>query len=181
MSANFIDDLLHAVQRVFSPNKTSLKEVLIISGMPEETQNLRYLGFNRQVIQDGNAQKAFSAVALINNRRADQWLLSGYSKKMSQLVFSPRWTRNELDLFINALRCSPDILKLIASSASAYSLLGIVELEDRGDTGIFKRWSRRIRPVLAVPGIDEAGLKIIAAFEQANEIRRSSRKKPTQR
>ena len=174
MSADFIDDLLKAVQRVFAPDPIALREILIISGMPEETQNLRYLSYNRQVVEKSAARTAFSAVALINNHRATHWLLRGYFKKMSQLVFSPRWTRNELDLFINALRCSPDILNLIAAADAAYSLMGILEIEERGSAGIFKRWTRRIRPVLAVPGIDEKGLKTIAAFEQANEVRRSA-------
>ena len=176
MSANFIDDLLEVVLRVFTPDIPALKEVLIISGMPEETQNLRYLSFNRQVVQEGSIIKAFSAVALINNRRAAQWLLKGYSKTISQIVFNPRWTRNEMDLFINALRCSPDIVALISSTAAAYSLLGILEIEDRGNKGIFKRWSRRIRPVLAVPGIDDVSQQSIAAFERANEIRKSKGK-----
>ena len=177
MSANFINDLLEALQRVFAPDRTSLKEVLIISGMPEKTQNLRYLSFNRQVVREGTQQITFSAVALINNRRAEHWMLRGFYKKMSTLVFNPRWTRNELDLFINALRCSPDILTLMAAVDAAYSLLGILEIENHGETGIFKRWRRRIRPVLAVPGIDDDALKSIAAFEQANEIRRSRKKK----
>ncbi len=174
MGANFIDDLLQAVHRVFTPDGASLKEILIISGMPEETQNLRYLSYNRQVVEDDTVQTAFSAVALLNNRRARHWLLRGYFGKMSQLVFSPRWTRNELDLFINALRCSPDILKLLGAARSAYTLLGILEVETQGSAGIFKRWTRRIRPVIAVPGIDDAGLKTIMAFEHANEIRRSA-------
>lgn len=177
MSANFIDDLLEAVLRVFTPDISALKEVLIISGMPEETQNIRYLSFNRQVVKDDTTIKAFSAVALINNRRAGQWLLKGYSKKISQIIFNSRWTRNEMDLFINALRCSPDIVALISSTTAAYSLLGILEIEDRGNTGIFKRWSRRIRPVLAIPGLDDISQQSIAAFEHANEIRKSAGKK----
>jgi hypothetical protein len=174
MGADFIDDLLQAVHRVFKPVEPSLKEILIISGMPEETQNLRYLSYNRQVVEAGAVKTAFSAVALINNRRAKQWSLKGYFRKMSQVVFNPRWTRNELDLFINALRCSPDILTLLGTARAAYTLLGILEVEEQGSAGIFKRWARRIRPVLAVPGIDDAGLKTITAFEHANEIRRSA-------
>lgn len=177
MSANFINDILEAVLRVFKPDVSALKEVLIISGMPEETQNIRYLSYNRQVIQEDAVIKTFSAVALINNRRAAQWLLKGYSKTISQIIFSPRWTRNEMDLFINALRCSPDTVALISSTAAAYSLMGILEIEDRGNTGIFKRWSRRIRPALIIPGLNDSGQQSIAAFEHANEIRKSSGKK----
>lgn len=174
MSADFIDDLLKAVQRVFSPDAIAFREILIISGMPEETQNIRYLSYNRQVVEESGSKTAFSAVALINNHRATHWVLKGYFKKVSQLVFNSRWTRNELDLFINALRCSPDILTLIAAANAHYSLLGIIEIEEHGNAGIFKRWTRRIRPVLAVPGIDAEGQKTIAAFEQANEVRRSA-------
>jgi hypothetical protein len=175
MSSNFIKDLIDAVERVFPPDKTALEEVLIISGMPESTQNLRYLGFNRQVVQEDDTRKAFSAVAVVNNRRAELWRLKGYFQKASQIIFHPRWTRNELDLFINALRCSPDIMHLLASTGSAYSLLGILEMEDRGDSGIFRRWSRRIRPVLAVPGLTDERIRTVAAFERLNEIRKTSR------
>jgi hypothetical protein len=177
MGADFIVDLLQAVHRVFPSDVTSLKEILIVSGMPEETQNLRYLSYNRQVVEKDALQTAFSAVALMNNRRALPWLLRGYFRKMSQLVFSPRWTRNELDLFINALRCSPDILTLLGAATADYTLLGILEIEDHGSTGIFKRWTRRLRPVLAVPGLDDAELKTITTFEHANEIRRSASSK----
>lgn len=177
MSANFINDLIEAVQRVVPPDRNFLKEVLIISGMPDKTQHLRYLGFNRQVVREKTRRLTYSAVAVINNRRAAHWLLQGVYQKMSAFVFNPLWTRNELDLFVNALRCSPEVLERIAAAGAPYSLLGILDIEDQGDTGIFKRWSRRIRPVLAVPGIDDSGLAIITAFERANEIRRSRRKK----
>jgi hypothetical protein len=177
MSTDFIDDLLKAVFRIFPIDISALKEILIISGMPEETQNLRYLSFNRQTIQENATIKTFSAVALINNRRATQWLLKGYARKISQLVFSPRWTRNEMDLFINALRCSPDILALISSSPAAYSLLGVLEIEDHGNPGVFKRWSRRVRPALVIPGLNEIGHQKIAEFEHVNEVRKYSRKK----
>jgi hypothetical protein len=175
MRANFIDDLIEATHRVFRPDSEALKEVLIISGMPDKTQNLRYLSFNRQVAREAAAVKAFSAVALINNARADQWKLEGYFRKISQIVFSPRWTRNELDLFLNALRCSPEIITLMATAGAAYSLLGILQIEDPGHSGIFRRWSQRIRPALIIPGLDREGYKIVEAFEQANEIRKSTR------
>lgn len=175
MSSNFLDDLLDAVERVISPDREALKEILIISGMPEATQNLRYLGFNRQVFQEGDIQKAFSAVAVINNHHADQLQLKGYFQKISLIVFNPRWTCSDLDLFMNALRCSPDIIQILASARSAFTLLGILEIQDRGDSGIFKRWSRRIRPVLAIPGLTESELKDVNAFERHNEIRKTGR------
>lgn len=172
MSTDFIDDLLQTIARVMPVEGKALKELLIISGVPETTQNLRYLGFNRHVVSSESGHKAFSAVALINNRRSDRWRLGGYAQKISQIVFSPRWTRNELDLFINALRCSPDIMDLMATAAPPYSLLGLLEIQDRSDTGIFKRWSRRIRPFLGIPGLDAKAIESVAAFEHLNEIRK---------
>ena len=175
MSANFIDDLIEAVQQVVRTDMDYLKEVIIISGMPEITQNHRYLGYNRHQLNEGASRMAFSATALINNRRADKWLLKGYAKKMSRLLFNPRWTRSELDMFINALRCSPDVIAVLTAAEAPYSLLGILEIEDPGSSGIFKRWQRRIRPILAIPGLDNQGVDTISAFEEANEIRRSGR------
>jgi len=177
MSADFVDDLVQAVKRVLEPDIARLKEVLIISGMPEETQNLRYLGFNRQCVHKETVTIFFSAVAIINNRRMTVWQHKGYMKTISQFVFNPRWTRNELDLFINALRCSPEIIDLIAGSGAPYSLLGILEIEDRNNAGIFKRWSRRIRPVLAIPGIEAPRINTVTAFEKANEIRKRAKRK----
>ena len=175
MSADFVDDLLKAVERVFSSDWTYLKEIIIISGTPEKTQNLRYLSYNRKVLTKGASKTAFSAVALINNRGAEEWLLKGYARKISQFVFSPLWTSSKVDLFLNALRCSPDVIACIATAGAPYSLFGILEVEDPPDSGIFKHWSRRIRPILAIPGLDDKGMEIITAFEKANEVRKSTR------
>ena len=83
MSHDFIEDLRHALNRVVTADISKLKEILIISGMPEETENLRYMSFNRQIITEENRTMEFSAVAVINNRRAVHWRLEGYKKKIS--------------------------------------------------------------------------------------------------
>jgi hypothetical protein len=173
MSPNFMNDLLEALERVIALDNQLLREVLIISGMPEATQNLRYMGYNRQIIQEENRTHEFSAVAVINNRRANQWQLGGYEKKLSRIVFSTKWTRNPLDLFLNNLRCQPDMIQLLKNSTAAYTLLGILQTEKIVGRGFLKQKLQFIRPVVAIPGLDAQGKSIVAAFEAANEIRKT--------
>ncbi|MGA6924301.1 MAG: hypothetical protein WBY88_01395, partial [Desulfosarcina sp.] len=135
MDGNFIDDLIQAVSRVVKPNASLLKDVLVIGGMPEPTQNLRYLSYNRYTAVEQGRSCEFSAVAVINNRRIETWQLTGYSKKISGWVFSTRWTRNPLDLFLNNLRCNPSVAAVLAGAASDYTLLGILSKTDLHDAG----------------------------------------------
>ncbi len=174
MSHDFINDLLDAVKRVVTPEESLLREILIVSGMPNKTENLRYLSFNRQKITEENRTLEFSAVAVLNNRRVEQWRLSGYQKKLSQLVFNTRWNRNPLDLFLNRLRCDQEMMDILASAEEDYTLLGILHIEEKKGTNIFnRRFSRRVRPVIATPGIDDASLKKVIDFEANNEIAKS--------
>jgi hypothetical protein len=170
---NFIDDLIHAVDRVVKPNVGLLKEVLVIGGMPEPTQNLRYLSYNRHTTLEGDRSYDFCAVAVINNRRAEEWQLTGYSKKISRWVFSTRWTRNPLDLYLCTIRCDPSVMAVLAGAASHYSLLGILTINDLHRAGLTRKRAQHICPVVAVPGIDADELKTIQAYEAASQIRRS--------
>lgn len=173
MHNDFIDDLIGAVKRVVTPNVGLLKEVLVIGGMPEATQNLRYLSYNRHTSTEQGRECEFSAVAVINNRRATEWMLSGYSKKISQLVFSTRWTRNPLDLFLNNLRGDTAVMAVLADAPSDYTLLGILTTTEVDNAGLARRRSHYICPVVAVPGIDVAKLAVIQAFETANQIKKT--------
>lgn len=173
MHNDFIDDLIGAVKRVVTPNIGLLKEVLVIGGMPEATQNLRYLSYNRHTSMEQGRECEFSAVAVINNRRATEWMLSGYSKKISQLIFSTRWTRNPLDLFLNNLRGDTAVMAVLADAPSDYTLLGILTTTEVDNTGLARRRSHYICPVVAVPGIDVATLAVIQAFETANQIKKT--------
>jgi len=173
MKRDYIDDLIQAVTRVVTPNAPLLKEVLVIGGMPEPTQNLRYLSYNRHTTVERGRSCEFSAVAVINNRRAKEWQLSGTSKKISRWVFSNRWTRNPLDLFLNNLRCDPAVMAALSGSAGNYTLLGILTLSDALPSGAMQREGQYICPVVAVPGIQGEGLETIQAFEAANQIRKS--------
>lgn len=170
MSHDFIGDLLNALTRVLSPDVARLKEILILSGMPEETDNLRYLGFNRQVVNQAGRTLEFSAVAVVNNRRAAHWRLTGVAQKLSEMVFHPRWTYNPLNLFLNRLRCSPPMIDLLASAGGDFTLIGILTTTETLGRGLFKRRYRSVRPVVAVAGIDAAGLERVAAFEDRNEV-----------
>jgi hypothetical protein len=170
---DFIDDLIHAVTRVVKPNVGLLKDVLVIGGMPEPTQNLRYLSYNRHTTLEGDRSYDFSAVAVINNRRAGEWQLTGYPKKISQWVFSTRWTRNPLDLYLNTIRCDPSVMAVLAGATSRYSLLGILTINDLYHAGSSKKRAQYICPVVAVPGIDADALKTIQAYEAASQIKKS--------
>lgn len=171
MSHDFIGDLLNALTRVLSPDAARLKEVLILSGMPEEAENLRYLGFNRQVVNQDGRRLEFSAVAVVNNRRIAHWRLSGVAQTLSQMVFHPRWTRNPLNLFLNSLRCDPPMMDLLASAGGDYTLIGILTVTETTGRGLFKRHHRSVRPVVAVTDIPAAELETVVAFENRNEVR----------
>ena len=175
MSQNFINDLTGALERIIRPDVALLKEILIVGGMPEKTENLRYLGFNRHVVQDGEDRTLeFSAVAMLNNRRIDKWRLAGYKKKVSQVVFSSRWTRNPLDLFLNALRCDDELMDIIDSCPAPYTLLGILHIDEIKKSGFVKRLVRHTRPGVVVPGLEDESLDKIVAFEKQNEIVKSN-------
>lgn len=172
MKTNFVDDLIRCVTRVVTPNMALLKDVLVIGGMPDKTQNLQYLSYNRHTTVEKGQVLEFSAVAIINNRRASQWQLAGYAKKLSRWVFSTQWTRNPLDLFINNLRCNRNVMAVLAGAGSNYSLLGIVTRTDLHGSGLTQRHTQYIRPVVAIPGLEGRNLKIIQDFEAANQIRK---------
>ncbi len=173
MGHDFISDILKPLQRVARLDTNLLREALIISGMPEATQNLRYIGYNQQIVAEENRTLAFSAVAVINNRRARQWQLQGYQKKVSRIVFSTKWTRNPLDLFLNNLRCDPDMMALLISCEETYTLLGILQTEKIVGRGFLKQQLQFVQPVVAVPGLNAQTQATVAAFEAANEIRKT--------
>lgn len=173
MNKDFIDDLIQAAARVVTPNAPLLKDVLVIGGMPEPTQNLRYLSYNRHASMEQGRSCEFSAVAVINNRRAREWELSGPSKTISRWVFSSRWTRNPLDLFLNNLRCNPSVMAVLASAACNYTLLGLLTMTHSHGTEPSNPAGQYICPVVAVPGIDGAAIQTIQAFEAANQIKKS--------
>jgi len=173
MTNDFIDDLLSTLNRVLTPDTALLKEILIVCGMPEKTQNLRYLNFNHQVVAEENRTLEYSAVAVINNRRAAKWWLEGYRYKLSQMVFRPMWARNPLDLFLSNLRCNPEMMALLEASEGNYTLMGILKVEDMRGTGHLKGRLHRIRPVIGIPGVNDDDLEKVIAFENVNEIRKT--------
>lgn len=173
MSYDFVEDLITALGRVITPDVEMFREVLILSGMPRKTENLRYMSYNRQVATEGKKIIVFSAVAVINNRRATRWQLEGFAKKVSNLVFNTRWTRNPLDLFLNSLRCSPEMIALLEGTAEDYTILGILQSTELIGSWFLERKLLRIRPVIAVPGLDAATLRRIEAFESRTEIRKT--------
>jgi len=172
MAQDFINDLLNALQRVVRPDPGQLREILIVCGMPEQTQNLRYLNYNNQVLEDSGRRTTFSAVAVINNRRTDSWRLVGYRKSISRWVFHRCWTRSPVDFFLNNLRSNPEMMRLLGTAPSAYTLLGMLQIQETRGAGHLKRGLLRIRPVVAVPGISDNDAEKVTAFEEVNEIRK---------
>jgi hypothetical protein len=173
MYNDFVDDLIHAVNRVVTPNIPLLKDVLVIGGMPEKTQNLKYLSYNRNVTISKGRSCEFSAVAVLNNHRIERWRLTGYSKKVSGWVFSTRWTRNPLDLFMNRMRCDASMMAVLSQATSPYTLLGILNMTNLVGNGEKNQPAQYIRPVVALPNADADELKTIQAFEAENQIQKS--------
>ena len=172
MGHDVIGDLIGALNRLGDLDDGLIKDVLIISGMPAEGDNLRYVGYNRQIIASEHGVTAFSAVAVINNRRADKFRLTGYPEKLSRIVFNTRWTRNPLDLYLNNLRCDPSMMDILAAAPADFTLLGIVQEDRTEGKGLFTRTTRRIRPMVAVPGIPPEALNTVIAFETGNAIQK---------
>ena len=173
MGRDYIDDLVHAIERVVTPDAASLREILFVAGMPERTQNIRYLGYNRQIITEEFRTLEFSAVAVINNRRIDRWRLTGRKKSLSQFIFSARWTRNPLDLFLNNLRCHPEMMDILAAADMDYTLLGILQLDQLHGTDVLTHNYRYIRPVVGIPNLQDDAIKTVREFEAGNEMRES--------
>ena len=67
MTDDQINGLISALKREVAPDETQLKEILILSGMPEKSENLKYLGFNCHTIESDDRSIEFSAIAIINN------------------------------------------------------------------------------------------------------------------
>lgn len=173
MHHDFIADLLETLTRVIQPDKDLLRDLLIFNGMPEETQNLRYLSYNRQRFNEGGRSLIFSVAAVINNHRIAQWRLTGYREKLSRIVFNPRWTRSPLDLFLIRLRCQPSVMDILETATARYTLVGIMQIEDRHSGGRHRHKRYRLHPVVSIPGIDAAALATIEAFEKETEISRN--------
>jgi hypothetical protein len=172
MHHDFIDDLLATLERVIQPDQPQLRELLIFNGMPEDTQNLRYLSYNRQRVNAQGRTLLFTVAAVVNNRRISHWRLTGYHEKISRMVFNPRWTRSPLDLFLIRLRSHRALMDILASASARYSLIGIMHIEMQRAGLAARRRTYRIHPVVGLPGIDEEALGTIVAFEKANEIER---------
>jgi hypothetical protein len=174
MHHDFIDDLLEALNRIIQPDRERLRDLLIFNGLPEDTQNLRYLSYNRQAASEGERTICFSAAAVINNRRIGHWRLAGYREKLSQIVFNPRWTKSPLDLFLIRLRGDAAIMDILDAAAARYTLVGILYIEERLPSRLLPRQRYRCRPVVVAPGVNAGAQATIEAFEKVNEIKRKS-------
>ena len=108
-------------------------------------------------------------------READGQLATGVNiakKRISQVIFSERWCRNPLDLYLHKLRCEPEIIALMDAASADYTLFGILQIDEVEDKRFLKRKFRSLRPVLAIPRLDEDAAEILVAFESAATIKK---------
>ena len=103
VSHDFIEDLIHGLDRVITPDAVMLREVLILSGMPRKTENLRYMSYNRQVETARNRVAIFSAVAVINNRRAQKWQLRARRDAAPETAACRRTPKTQPDRFQHSM------------------------------------------------------------------------------
>lgn len=172
MSRDFINDLLDSLKRINIPDLGKLRDVLILSGMPDKDKNLWYMAYNRQVFRDEKDRNAeFIAGAVINNRRIKNWRLEGLSKALSRIIFYDKWTFNSMNLYLNNMRCNTQLMDILEQSSAPYTLLGIIKIEKPYGSGFYHHRIHTLRPVIAAPRLSEMQLRKVIAFERHNEIR----------
>jgi hypothetical protein len=167
-AANLADRLIRDIQRVLPPDTALFHEAIMRAGPPETTQSLRYLPFNRQVHRTDDAIIHLSLVALFNNPCMDRFILSGFRKWLSRLVY--RFRANEMDRFIRALRLDRRLLHIMATAGGGFSILGILQRDDTQRGRLFNRHRRIVRPLLLVPTTDTSTREYILEFERRQTI-----------
>jgi hypothetical protein len=66
------------------------------------------------------------------------------------------------------------MMDILASASANFTLMGILQVDEIEGAGLFKRNIRRVRPIIAIPGIKSDELKTVVAFETGNEIRKTN-------
>lgn len=166
--AKAVDALLDALEGIVQADREPLRTVIEESGLPEGSQRIRYMHYNRQVLQENDRTVSFSVVAVIHNRTMGKFRLRGVFRKLSRRVFA--FSRNRMDVFINNLRCDDTLPLRMEASPVPYSLFCMVRVDEIHRGRFFRRYYRRIRPAVVVCGLSDAERRMVEAFEQANEV-----------
>ena len=148
-----------------------LKEILILSGMPEKAENLKYLGFNCHIIESDDGSIEFSAIAVINNHRVDYWRLDGLHRRLNRFLIDKRVDAQSCGYFYQQSQVLTQNDEPAGRIQRCLHPLGMLRYQVAQVAGERKRKVRHVRPIIAVSGIDGVGAGMVAAFETANEIR----------
>ena len=166
--SNLAGRLIRDIERILPPDTALFHEAVIIAGAPEATQSLRYLPFNRQIHDDGDVTTTLSLVVLFNNLRMERFFLSGFRERLSRLVF--KFSFNVMDRFIRAIRLDHRLLRIMATAAGEFSIMGIVQRDEIRRKRFFKRRLRFLYPLLLIPISDPASLDYLIEFERRQTI-----------
>ena len=168
--SNLAGRLIRDIERIVPPDTALFHEAVITAGAPEATQSLHYLPFNRQIHADGDVTITLSLVVLFNNLRMERFFLSGFRERLSRLVF--KFSFNVMDRFIRAIRLDHRLLRIMATAAGEFSIMGMVQRDEIQRKRFFKRRLRFQYPLLLVPISDPASLNYLIEFERRQTIRK---------
>ena len=168
-----IEQLLDDLNRVIDPDRDIFRQAIAESGLPDRSQKMKYLPFNRQVVTEPDRTTQFSLMAVFNNRMAAHYKLTGVRKTLSQRIFA--LSRNHMDIFINKMRCDGQIISLMDAADGDYSLFGMLQVDKVDRSRFINKRYRLIRPVILIPEPGPEGTSIVQEFEKQNEVRKQKR------
>lgn len=160
--------LIRDINRILPPDEALFHEIVVRAGAPEATQALRYLPFNRQVHKAGDVTTTLSLVVLFNNLRMERFFLGGFRECLSRLVF--KYSFNTMDRFIRAVRLDQRLLRIMATTAGEFSIMGIVQRDEVQQKPFFNRQRRVLYPLLLTPVTDAASQAYLLDFEKRQAI-----------
>ncbi|BBO71014.1 hypothetical protein DSCA_49440 [Desulfosarcina alkanivorans] len=166
--SNLAGRLIRDIERILPPDADLFHEAVTIAGAPEATQSLRYLPFNRQVHAHGDVTTTLSLVVLFNNLRMERFFLGGFRERLSRLVY--RVSSNAMDRYIRAVRLDRRLLRIMATAAGEFSIMGIVQRDEIERRRFFTRRRRFLFPLLLVPIADAVSRDYLIDFEKRQTI-----------
>ncbi len=165
--------LIQNIKRVMPPDIRYFEKILATAGPIEATQAIKYLPFNRQVVEESDTRKTLSLVAVFNNRRMEKYRLKGLKKQISGYLFSR--TKNHMDHFINRIRSNGTLVNLMSRAEGTFSILGIFQKDEIEKKRFFKKQFRSIAPLILVNCSEKMDVDHINDFENRHTIKKVKR------
>jgi hypothetical protein len=109
-----------------------------------------------------------SDVFLFNNLRMERFFLSSFQERLSRLVY--KFSFNLMDRFIRSIRLDRRLLRIMATAAGEFSIMGIVQRDESVRARLFRRRRRFLSPLLLVPINDPASRDYLIEFERRYTI-----------